>query len=369
MSVKTKRKAFLYVPFMIFNPYHHIRDQGGTASGFVLNGYETYLIIGESSELMPITDFKIIKTHNTDPRNLFSHIREYKVIIKLLKDIEPDTILVWNVGVMPLLVSITMRLLKILGKKKSKAILRLDWDGTRKKENLFLDIMFRVNLIFSNLLFDGTTIETSCGKRNVDRLILRPDKLKIVPVGYDLRGKGTIAVDSKKGKYVLSVARIAKYKNIEQSLEAFALVSLDFPEWSFVHVGMCQDGIYFESLKELTKKLNIENKVIFAGELEYEEVDSWFSKSPIFITSSHTESFNLARLEAMVHGLIVISSEAGCPNDFKGLNIFSDIQSASVKLREALEVAEKKDMRFHMDYGNIFSWPDIVKKLEESFDL
>ena len=364
MKIKTHKKALLYVPFMVFNPYHHVRDQGGTASGFVSEGYDTTLIIGDVNGVIPETEYKIIKTRNTQPRGLTSHIREVLALIKNFKEIRPDIMLVWNVGVMPSITAIIVRLFEIFGKKKPKILLRLDWDGIMEGMNLVRVLLFRANLLLSNMLFDRTTIETNCGKKRVDELILRPDRVKVLPVGYYPQRTKRTVIAVKKEKYILSVARIAKYKNIEQSLSTFSSISEDFPEWRFVHVGMCQDPDYFKLLKELAVNLNIESKVIFAGELDYESVDSWFSRSPIFITSSIKESFNLARLEAMVNGLIVISSEAGCPGDFLGIRTFSNTQSAATQLRIAIIEAEKADLTFHKEYENVLSWPEIVKLIQ-----
>ena len=365
MNTYTQRRALLYVPFMVFNPYHHVRDQGGTASGFVAEGFDTTMIIGDVIGTIPDTEYKIIKTHNTQPRSLTTHIREVLLFIKNFKEINPDIMLVWNVGIMPSIVSILVKLFELFGKKKLKILLRLDWDGTMEKENSLRNMVFLANLLLSNMLFDWTTIETKCGKKRVDELILRPNKLKVVPVGYHPSGKKSMRSNAKKEKYVLSVARIAQYKNIEGSLRAFSSVTEDFPEWRFVHVGMCQDSDYFRLLKELSVNLSIESKVIFAGELDYEGLDSWFSRCPIFITSSFKESFNLARLEAMVNGLIVISSGAGCPSDFPGIQTFLDTQSAVIQLRSAMREAEAADMTFHKKYENVFSWPEIVKLIQE----
>ena len=361
MNINVQKKALLYVPFMVFNPYHHLRDQGGTASGFVSEGYDTTLIIGNISGIIPETAYNIVKTHNTQPRGLISTFREAFALIKNLKEIEPDIVLVWNVGVMPFILAIFVKLFQIFGRKKPKIVLRLDWDGTADGRNLLRDLIFRVHLILSNMLFDWTTVETNCGKRRVDKIILRPNKLRVIPVGYYPEATNSNVTNYKRERYILSIARIAKYKNIEQSLIAFSSASEDFPDWRFVHVGMCQDVDYFVLLKELVVKLNIEDRVIFAGELDYEGVDLWFSRCPVFITSSFKESFNLARLEAMVNGLIVISSEAGCSSDFPGVLTFLNTQEATTHLRNAIIEAEMANLTIHQKYESIFSWREIVR--------
>ena len=64
-----------------------------------------------------------------------------------------------------------------------------------------------------------------------------------------------------------------------------------------------------KNLEQLTKKLDIEEKITFTGNLKREEVIKKLKASDIFILLSNNETFGLSYLEAMATGNIVIAKE------------------------------------------------------------
>jgi 1,2-diacylglycerol 3-alpha-glucosyltransferase len=67
------------------------------------------------------------------------------------------------------------------------------------------------------------------------------------------------------------------------------------------------DGPDLESYKKLVIKLRIEDKVIFAGKVPWEEVPLYYGISDIFVTASHTETQGLTVVEAMAASLPVVA--------------------------------------------------------------
>lgn len=72
---------------------------------------------------------------------------------------------------------------------------------------------------------------------------------------------------------------------------------------------MVGEGPEKEKAEDLTYELGIENRVIFLGESN--EIDKILCFSDLFLLPSEKESFGLAALEAMVHGVPVISTNSG----------------------------------------------------------
>jgi N-acetylgalactosamine-N,N'-diacetylbacillosaminyl-diphospho-undecaprenol 4-alpha-N-acetylgalactosaminyltransferase len=116
---------------------------------------------------------------------------------------------------------------------------------------------------------------------------------------------------------ILSVGNFFSYKNHELLIRS--LEYLDFKNW---HLNLIGNGPLRNYLMDLTKELNIQEKVSFLG-----SVDSklFYSNSDIFVLPSLIEGFPNALVEAMSFGLPVISTDCRsgpreilCPNtDFR----------------------------------------------------
>jgi glycosyltransferase involved in cell wall biosynthesis len=74
------------------------------------------------------------------------------------------------------------------------------------------------------------------------------------------------------------------------------------------------DGPLKKSIKNQTKKLKLENHVIFMGNVE--NVTDYLENSNIYLHTAHYEPFGLVLLEAMAGGLPVVSLDGGGNRDF-----------------------------------------------------
>lgn len=352
--------ALLIVPFMSFNPLHHLHDQGGTASGFANNGIKTVLSVGRVEGELKNLNFEVIETGNLNRLNLISIFRETRIFLRTLVNYKPQLVLVWNVSIFPLIAGILMKPLSTLFKLRMKTVLRLDWDGIYRNLTFFERILFKVNLKLSCLAYDHLTTETSCGYSLISKFLPEPSKLKFIPVGLareNHNGEKTIS----REKIVLTVGKIAKYKNISESINVFGAIANKFSDWKYVIIGQWEDKEYFEYLKHMVNELKLENSISFLGEVPYSELYSFFNRASIFLTLSNYESFNLARYEAMEHGLYVISSKAGCASDFHGIVVVDDTESAINALEHAISLLDNGSIKIPIRYEAVRTWTDIAK--------
>ncbi|NJB35368.1 glycosyltransferase family 4 protein [Croceivirga sp. JEA036] len=109
---------------------------------------------------------------------------------------------------------------------------------------------------------------------------------------------------NKREKTILTVGRLTPQKNQEFLLRVFA--KINNLNWRLVIIG---SGELLNSLKELSKKLNIENNVLFLGKKK--NVEDYYTKAGIFAFSSHYEGFPNALAEALYFKLPCISFN--CP--------------------------------------------------------
>lgn len=71
-----------------------------------------------------------------------------------------------------------------------------------------------------------------------------------------------------------------------------------------------------EMLKQRTKRLNLENRVIFLGFVKHEDMPKYLHVSDIFIRPSLSEGFGNSYIEAMAAGIPVIATPVGGIVDF-----------------------------------------------------
>jgi len=111
---------------------------------------------------------------------------------------------------------------------------------------------------------------------------------------------------TKKVKNLVFVGRLIYGKGVQDLINVFD--KLNNKNLSLYIVG---DGPYKNKLEDLAKRLNLENKIIFFGEVNRLRVIKILSKSDIFINPSYTEGLPSTILEAGLVGLPVIATDVG----------------------------------------------------------
>ncbi len=109
----------------------------------------------------------------------------------------------------------------------------------------------------------------------------------------------------KDEKYILYVGNAYPYKNLEQLINAFALIKDSGHK--LVLVG--KKDFFYEQLEKSTQEENIQN-VIFTGFVSDEELTWLYANATCFVFPSLSEGFGLPGLEAMLLGLPVAASNA-----------------------------------------------------------
>lgn len=145
--------------------------------------------------------------------------------------------------------------------------------------------------------------------------------IHVLPTGVDLqrfRGGDPAFLRTRFGlpaacPLLLTVSRLAKEKNIDFLLEAFARLRARGTEARFVIVGQ---GDAEKSLRERARELGVEGEVIFAGELRGKQLVSAYKSADVFVFASTTETQGLVVLEAMVCGKPVVAVDAPGVRDF-----------------------------------------------------
>ncbi len=160
------------------------------------------------------------------------------------------------------------------------------------------------------------------------------DKLTIIPNGVDCR-RFHPNIDSSLTRQklklhgesvILFVGALSKwhsYKGLDTLINAIASMKKTQRDIVLVVVG---DGALRPAYEELTRKLNITDRVIFAGDVPDDELPSFYAASDMLILPSkdRSEGFGLTILEANACGKPAIGSNVGgipdvIRNEFNGL--------------------------------------------------
>ena len=147
---------------------------------------------------------------------------------------------------------------------------------------------------------------------------ISPERFLVINNGIDLK---EVDLESKKcdvsklkhdlglqagTKVAIAVGRLVKQKRLLLLLEGFALFSKIKSDWRLVIVG---GGWQLDSLKQRVNKLGLSNKVVFVGEVA--DVHCYYKIADCLISVSEKEGMSNAHLEALAHGLPVLTTRTG----------------------------------------------------------
>jgi len=138
---------------------------------------------------------------------------------------------------------------------------------------------------------------------------------------------------------ILSVGRLAKEKNLDLLIEAFAEFKTKYNDSVLVIVGQ---GIESDYLKQKTKDLQLETEVVFKG--FQNDTVGYYKTADVFVAPSMSEGYNRTVIEAMACQCPVIMTDVGLAGEIihnreNGLvinkdNIKKDLVLALTDLKE-----------------------------------
>jgi glycosyltransferase involved in cell wall biosynthesis len=120
-----------------------------------------------------------------------------------------------------------------------------------------------------------------------------------------------------------NVGRLHFQKNQMFILDVFSEVINKMPEARLVLIGIGPDE---EKLKEHSRELNIEDKIVFLGQRDH--IQDWLSAMNLFLFPSVFEGFSVAALEAQANGIPVLASQEAST---KAIQINSNYHTLSLK--------------------------------------
>ena len=150
-------------------------------------------------------------------------------------------------------------------------------------------------------------------------------------------------------------------------IEAFHLFAQKNQEWTLDIVG---EGVEEKLYRELIKKYNLENKVTIHPFTN--NIQAYYSKAQVYVLSSRWEGFGLVLVEAMAHGLPVVSSDLPTSKEIMGdFGLYfknGDIEDLAKKLEDATHIdwnqksQEALEIAKRFDISTIINrWKDLIE--------
>lgn len=116
------------------------------------------------------------------------------------------------------------------------------------------------------------------------------------------------------GKYAIGIfGRVRKQKGIDLFVEACIQALPSNPDFCAIIVGATaeKDQIFAEELKSKINQHELNERIKFLGEQDFNQLPKLFSAMHLVCALSHNEGFGLTVLEAMASGCAVLATDAG----------------------------------------------------------
>lgn len=185
------------------------------------------------------------------------------------------------------------------------------------------------------------------------------DNCFIAPLGVDANSS-TKLFRKDDHLRILFLSRIHQKKGLPILLEAVSLLVKSNTTISLTIAGNGSEK-YLGELKDLIKKLEIEEVVKFSGFVEGEKKSHLFDETDIFVLPSYQENFGIAVVEALAAGMPVIVSdqvaiaddiiEAGAghvvpvdqPEELaKAISLYTKLENRQLASKKAIDLVKSK---------------------------
>lgn len=312
-----------------------------------------------------IDGVKIIRDGEPDIRAGFSsvHFKAYTYYIKKLK--RNVDLVIDEVHGMPFFTPLYVKERKIVlqcevAKDIWDKMFKFPWNkiGKLMERSYFL--------LYRNMHF--LTISDST-KKDIIIYGISSHKVTVLPMGFN---KKKIPTSKKeKNPTLVFVARLNKMKGIEDALRALQMVKKNIPTVRLWIIGRGEVA-YVNYLKSLSKKLDIENNILFWDFVSEKKKFTLMAKAHFLISPSIREGFGLTVPEAASVGTpAIVYNVPGLKDTINGKNGIKVMNNTYGSLAKAITGAfnDKKSypqMRKNaMQESKKYNWNNTVNKFLE----
>lgn len=237
------------------------------------------------------------------------------------------------------------------------------WKKGRFKKTMYFKLLAKPIFKKANVIHAITNEE----KNNLKKLFPKA-KIKVIPNLIDNKANVKLIREDNE-KYILFVGRLDPKKGIDLLIKAFAKLNLP-AEWKLKIAGNINE--YKTELDNITKKLNIKEKVEFLGIVKGTTKEKLFLNAHVFVAPSFSEVIGMVNLEAAILKTPVITTyQTGLNKDWNlngGILINPNTEELNLALIEATSWdTEERNKKGQMLYNFVlkhYSWINRFKDWE-----
>lgn len=210
------------------------------------------------------------------------------------------------------------------------------------------------------------------------------NRIDVVPNGVDILNFSRNFSETEKArlrerlniklndKIIISVSRLAYKNGLDVLLRSVKAASAPA-----IKVILAGEGGDERNLKNLSRELGIEDKVIFLGTIPNKDLPFYFSISDIFVRPSRSEGLGTSFLEAMAAGIPVIASAVGGIPDFLKdyqTGLFANVDDVDDLARKIKILLENDELRKSVTanarelVNKNYDWSAVSSKMESIFE-
>ena len=173
------------------------------------------------------------------------------------------------------------------------------------------------------------------------------------------------ATSSGTSKKFLAVGRFShQHKGFDLLIKAFALFAKDNNEWTLDIVG---EGPEEEAFRNLIAKNKLEGRISIHPFTK--EIQKYYSEAQVYVLSSRWEGLPLVLIEAMAHGLPIISSDLTMSKEIMGdFGLYfknGDTNELAHCLEEATKIDWEKKSKEALTIAKSFNAEAIVRQWKD----
>lgn len=153
------------------------------------------------------------------------------------------------------------------------------------------------------------------GEKENEKISIIPNGVDVVAFDREITREERIEIRRRYAftdtdKVIIHTGRLTHKNGMDTLVHTVSLLP---PEYKLLLVGSGSDE---KSLKDLTEKLEIKDRVVFAGRKPYEELYTYLKASDVFVRLSRSEGFGNSFIEAMAAKIPVVATGVGGIVDF-----------------------------------------------------
>lgn len=155
---------------------------------------------------------------------------------------------------------------------------------------------------------DKIIVNSNFTKKNAEKIYHKNINAVVYPAFDTLNN--TQNIDHQKENFIFTVARLTKFKKIDNLIKAFSKLTDQN-----LQLEIAGNGEEKNNLMQLVDQLKLKNRIIFLGTISDDELRKKMQLAKIFISTSRDEPFGITIIEAQASGTAVIADNSGGPKE------------------------------------------------------